>query len=137
MCHGSGGLTAHRRMGARTPAASVVIGGLLILVALLFGQSALQVRSLMPYGALGALLLYVGVQHLLLGVKVQHTRHLMIVGLVGAVAATPFGNLAIGAGAGLAAYWGARWIKALAQQRARGVLVSSSPTEVFTDEGKN
>ena len=109
MCHGSGGLTAHYRTGARTPVSTSLIGLVLIAVALLFGLSALEVRSLMPYAVLGALLIYVGVQHLLLGLKVSQASHLAVVGLVGLVVLMPFGNMAVGAGAGLAAYWLARW----------------------------
>lgn len=117
MCHGSGGLTAHYRMGARTPASTALIGGVLIALALAFGQSALAVRSLMPYAVLGALLIYVGAQHLLLGLKVTGKRDLLVVIVVGAVAATPFANLAIGAGAGLVVYWAARWTSALSRGR--------------------
>ena len=117
MCHGSGGLTAHYRMGARTPTSTAMTGALLILLALLFGRSALEVRSLMPYAVLGALLFYVGVQHLLLGLKVQGLPHVAVVAVVGAVAAMPFGNLAFAAGVGLATYWGARWIAVLARKR--------------------
>ncbi len=71
----------------------------------------------MPYAVLGALLFYVGVQHLLLGIKVKGLPHAAVVAVVGAVAAMPFGNLAIGAGAGLATYWGARWIAILGGKR--------------------
>ena len=119
MCHGSGGLTAHYRMGARTPAATVVTGTVLIIVALLFGRSGLEIRSLMPYAVLGALLLYVGVQHLLLGLKVKELRHVAVVAVVGTMGVVPFGSLAIGAGTGLVAYWGARWVVALAEKRRR------------------
>ena len=117
MCHGSGGLTAHYRMGARTPASTALIGGVLIALALAFGQSALAVRSLMPYAVLGALLIYVGAQHLLLGLKVTGKRDLLVVFVVGAVAAAPFANLAIGAGAGLVIYWAARWASTLSRGR--------------------
>ena len=120
ICHGSGGLTAHYRMGARTPAATAVTGVVLISVALLFGRSALEVRNLMPYAVLGVLLLYVGLQHLLLGLKVKEPRHLVVVALVGVVV-LPLGSLAIGAGVGMATYWGAGWFAALAKKRrARG-----------------
>ncbi len=119
MCHGSGGLTAHYRTGARTPVATTVIGLVLILVALLFGLSALDVRSLMPYAVLGALLIYVGAQHLLLGLKVSSLPHLAVVGLVGLVVLMPFGNMAVGAGAGLAAYWLTRWAAHLRAGPAR------------------
>lgn len=113
MCHGSGGLTAHYRTGARTPVATTLIGLLLIAVAFVFGVSALEVRGLMPYAVLGALLAYVGAQHLLLGLKVSSLPHLAVVVLVGLVVLMPFGNMAVGAGAGLVAYWLARWVARL------------------------
>ena len=124
MCHGSGGVTAHYRMGGRTPASTAVIGVLLVALSLLLGRSALEIRNVMPYAVLGALLIYVGVQHLLLGLRVEKFLHLGVVVVVGAVAATPPGNLAIGAGSGLAVYWGAKlasglfekWQKRLARQ---------------------
>jgi SulP family sulfate permease len=119
MCHGSGGLTAHYRTGARTPVSTTLIGLLLIAVALLFGVSALDARGLMPYAVLGALLMYVGAQHLLLGLKVNSRPHLAIVGLVGLVVLMPFGNMAVGAGAGLVAYWLARWAARLRAAPAR------------------
>ena len=121
MCHGSGGLTAHYRMGARTPVATTITGAVLIAVAVLFGRSALEVRNLMPYAVLGALLAYVGVQHLLLGLKVKDRRHLIVVAIVGVVALMPFANLAMGAGVGLAASWGAALATTLADRRRRGV----------------
>jgi SulP family sulfate permease len=126
MCHGSGGLTAHYRLGARTPGATAITGTVLIAVALLFGQSALEVRGLVPSAVLGALLFYVGVQHLLLGLKIKARRHLAVVVLVGTVAATPFGSLAIGAGAGLAAYWVVRWAATLQENRRRRSIPRSA-----------
>ena len=134
MCHGSGGLTAHYRLGARTPAASVVIGTLLIGVALLFGRSALEVRGLLPFAVLGALLLYVGVQHLLLGLKVARRQHLAVVALVGAVAASPMGNLAIGLGAGLVAYWGARLLGRLVRERREGLARPWAEQELLSQK---
>ena len=127
MCHGSGGLTAHYRMGARSPVSTAITGVLLVTVALLFGSSALEVRSLVPYAVLGALLLYVGVQHLLLGLKVKGPRHLVVVAVVGAVTAAPFGNLASGAGAGLLATWGGRLTGVLLERRRSRLTRGPSP----------
>lgn len=62
LCHGSGGITAHYRFGARTPKSSYVIGGLCILLAL-FGRAAVGLLSLIPTAVLGVFLVYVGVQH--------------------------------------------------------------------------
>jgi sulfate permease, SulP family len=62
MCHGSGGMTAHYRFGARTAKSSYIIGGLCILLAL-FGRAAIGVLHLIPIAILGVFLIYVGIQH--------------------------------------------------------------------------
>ncbi len=62
LCHGSGGITAHYRFGARTPRSSYVIGGVCILLAL-FGGAAVGLLRLIPLAVLGVFLVYVGVQH--------------------------------------------------------------------------
>lgn len=108
-CHGCGGLTAHYRLGARTPLATTFLGLLLIGVALLCGRSATEVRSLLPAATLGVLLFYVGVQHILLGLNVRSAAELGLAALVAVVAMAAGGNLAIGALAGLALYWGSKW----------------------------
>ena len=62
LCHGSGGITAHYRFGARTPKSSYVIGGVCILLAL-FGGAAVDLLHLIPLAVLGVFLVYVGIQH--------------------------------------------------------------------------
>jgi len=62
LCHGSGGITAHYRFGARTPKSSDVIGGVCILLAL-FGGAAVGLLHLIPLAVLGVFLVYVGIQH--------------------------------------------------------------------------
>jgi len=62
LCHGSGGITAHYRFGARTPKSSYVIGGACILLAL-FGGAAVGLLHLIPLAVLGVFLVYVGIQH--------------------------------------------------------------------------
>ncbi|MBI4298453.1 MAG: hypothetical protein HY666_01655 [Chloroflexi bacterium] len=109
-CHGCGGLTAHYRLGARTPLATTFLGLMLIAVALLFGRSAWEVRGLLPSATLGALLFYVGMQHILLGLNIRTLAQLSIAVLVAAVSMAFGGNLAIGALTGLAMYWGSRWL---------------------------
>ncbi|MSQ41273.1 MAG: hypothetical protein EXR55_06440 [Dehalococcoidia bacterium] len=109
-CHGCGGLTAHYRLGARTPIATTFLGLLLIAVALLFGRSAWEVRGLLPAATLGALLFYVGMQHILLGLNIRTLAQLSVAVLVAAVAMGFGGNLAIGALSGLALYWGSMWL---------------------------
>jgi sulfate permease, SulP family len=62
MCHGSGGITAHYRFGARTAKSSYVIGAVCIALALL-GGAAVGLLHLIPVVVLGVFLAYVGVQH--------------------------------------------------------------------------
>ncbi len=84
-CHGSGGITAHYKFGARTQKASYVIGGFCLLLAL-FGSSSVAVLGLIPTAVLGIFLVYVGVQHAaLLRDIVWRPRHLFVAGCVGLV----------------------------------------------------
>jgi SulP family sulfate permease len=62
LCHGSGGITAHYRFGARTAKSSYVIGGVCILLAVL-GGAAVSLLHLIPLAVLGVFLAYVGIQH--------------------------------------------------------------------------
>ena len=62
LCHGSGGITAHYKFGARTRKSSFVIGGVCILLAL-FGRAAVGLLNVIPVAVLGVFLTYVGVQH--------------------------------------------------------------------------
>lgn len=60
MCHGAGGLAAHRRFGAKTGLATVIGGVILLVVAFFFaGPEAL---ALLPIGLFGALLLFVALE---------------------------------------------------------------------------
>lgn len=61
-CHGSGGVTAHYRFGARSPKSNYVIGGVCLLLAL-FGGGAVVALRLIPKAVLGVFLVYVGIQH--------------------------------------------------------------------------
>jgi MFS superfamily sulfate permease-like transporter len=58
MCHGAGGLAAQYRFGARTGGSNIISGVLLLLVALFFATP--QLELVIPFGALGALLIYSG-----------------------------------------------------------------------------
>ncbi|MEQ8237074.1 MAG: putative sulfate/molybdate transporter [Syntrophomonadaceae bacterium] len=60
LCHGSGGLAAHYRFGARTKYATLFIGMILILIAVLLGSSGLQIMQMIPAAVLGGLLFYSG-----------------------------------------------------------------------------
>ncbi len=61
-CHGSGGVTAHYKFGARTAKSCYVIGTVCLFLAL-FGRSAVGLLHLIPTAILGVFLVYVGIQH--------------------------------------------------------------------------
>lgn len=101
LCHGSGGVTAHYRFGARTGGANLFIGTMFVLVALFFGRSVAHVSRLMPPAVLGALLVCVGFQHArLVRDIVGFPRELAVALCIGAVTLAT-GNLAVSFASGI------------------------------------
>lgn len=113
VCHGSGGLTAHYRFGARTPAATALLGVVLIVIAVVFGQAALSIRTVVPLPFFGILLLFVGIQHVVLAMSVERRSDLTFVALAGVLAVLLDGNLAYVAALTLAAFWASRAVDRL------------------------
>jgi SulP family sulfate permease len=62
MCHGTGGLAAHYRFGARTGGAPVMIGALFVIMALVFGELGFTILALIPNSVLGVLLVFAGLE---------------------------------------------------------------------------
>lgn len=62
MCHGAGGLAAHYRFGARTGGSNLMIGGIFVVVAVVFGKAAISLLGLVPNSILGVLLLFAGLE---------------------------------------------------------------------------
>jgi SulP family sulfate permease len=62
MCHGTGGLAAHYRFGARTGGAPVMIGAIFVVLALALGEFGLTVLALIPNSVLGVLLIFAGLE---------------------------------------------------------------------------
>jgi MFS superfamily sulfate permease-like transporter len=60
MCHGAGGLQAQYRFGARTGLAPMLFGVVLLVIALGFAENTEQLFSVIPIGAVGALLIIAG-----------------------------------------------------------------------------
>ena len=60
MCHGSGGLAAQYRAGARTGGSVVMLGGLKVLAGLLFGASLASLLGAYPAAVLGPLVVLAG-----------------------------------------------------------------------------
>ena len=103
LCHGAGGLTAHRSFGARTGAGTALLGASLVVVALVFGRSSGALLAGFPLVVLAGLLAVAGLLHVLLLRDLAGPREWAFalgVGVVGFV-----GNLAVALAVGLALWW--------------------------------
>jgi len=101
VCHGSGGLTAHYRFGARTGGATFMLGIVFIVLAVSVDGNILPILSLIPYSVLGVLTIFVGVQHSLLAKDVSDIRDILVVAIIAGVALLT-SNLATGFASGIA-----------------------------------
>lgn len=107
VCHGSGGFTAHHRLGARTGGASVLIGAVLLVLAFGCGPSVAALCALIPAPVLGTLLIAVGGAHALLVRDVAGTYEKAVVVAMGTTSlVTSHNGYGLGVGAALL---GARW----------------------------
>lgn len=61
MCHGAGGLQAQTRFGARSGAAPVMLGVTLLALGFLFAPGAAAILAAVPTAAVGALLVFAGI----------------------------------------------------------------------------
>jgi SulP family sulfate permease len=104
ICHGSGGMTAHFRLGARTGGAALLIGIPFLAMAIFLDGNILPLLSLVPYAVLGVLVIFVGVQHSLL-VKDLKGKSEILVALAVAVSGLITANLAIGLASGVCLHW--------------------------------
>jgi hypothetical protein len=107
LCHGAGGATAHYKLGARGPAATLAAGSLFVVLGLTLGSSLPALLQLLAPGALAGMLAFVAIQHGMLAADLEHLDDRLIAAGVGVVTLLS-GNLAIGFGAGVAAV-AARW----------------------------
>jgi SulP family sulfate permease len=105
VCHGSGGLTAHYRFGARTGGASIMIGAIFLAAAIFVDGNALPIFSLIPYATLGLLVAVVGFRHALLARDVEGLLHKTVVAVIAILALTT-NSLAIGFAVGLTLLYG-------------------------------
>lgn len=106
LCHGSSGLTAHYRAGARTFRMNLVIGGVLLLLGLFFGPTAFDLLAFIPAAVLVGLLAFTGLVHAAL-IRDLAGRDLAVALGMGALGAVT-GNLAIALVVGLLVHRPAR-----------------------------
>lgn len=120
VCHGAGGLTAHRSFGARTGGAPLVLGVVLLGLGLGLGASLAALLAGFPLPVLAGLLAVAGLLHVALLRDLRGPAAWALglaVGIVGFL-----GNLAVALLGGLAVYWGARGIARLAGRRRRATM---------------
>ncbi len=100
MCHGSGGLTAHVRLGARTAWMNAILGSTFVGLGLFFAPQVTVIVGLLPVWALAAFLAYAGLRHAWLVSDLRGSRFLLsaVAGAIGAAT----GNLAFTLGIALA-----------------------------------
>jgi hypothetical protein len=118
-CHGSGGLAAQYKFGARTGLAPVLLGGMKLVLALLFGSSLLQLLQHFPAPLLGALLLISGLELAASARKETQQRGYVFM-LLTAASILGLRNTAVGFAVGMGAYVGGlahSWARQLCWQR--------------------
>ena len=111
VCHGAGGMTAHRSFGARTGGAPIMLGTLLLVFSLVLGASLADVLAGFPLPLLAALLAVSGVLHIALLKDLQDPYHWALaiaVGVTGLVS-----NLAIAMVGALLIWWAAKAVAGL------------------------
>jgi SulP family sulfate permease len=109
LCHGAGGLAAHYRFGARTAGSNLMIGGLFVGLAIVFGNSIVQVFNLIPMSILGVLLIFAGAQLTLAMIDLNQRKDLFVATLI--LGITLASNLAAGFIAGMVVAHVLRWEK--------------------------
>lgn len=103
VCHGAGGMTAHRTFGARSGAAPAIIGTTLVVLAVVFGAGLAALLTAFPLPILAGLLAVSGLLHITLLRDLTQPGHWAIalgIGVVGFLS-----NLAIALAAGLVVWW--------------------------------
>jgi MFS superfamily sulfate permease-like transporter len=115
VCHGAGGLTAHRSFGARTGGAPLIMGTLLLVLALVVGAGLADVLTHFPLPVLAGLLAVAGVLHLGLARDLRRPADWLVAVVVGILGL--LGQLALGLVLGLVLAWSVNRLAATADAR--------------------
>jgi len=117
VCHGAGGMTAHRAFGARTGGAPIMLGTGLLVLGVAIGASLAAALTGFPLPILAGLLAVAGVLHIAL---LKDLRKPTDWAMAIAVGATGFlSNLAIALTGALLIWWGAKAFSALRARTQR------------------
>jgi SulP family sulfate permease len=111
VCHGAGGMTAHRSFGARTGGAPILMGAMLLVLAFAIGASLAAVLAGFPLPILAGLLAVSGLLHTALLKDLRHPYHwalAVVVGVTGFVS-----NLAVALVAALLIWWAGKAVMVL------------------------
>ena len=106
MCHGSSGLSAHVRLGARSKAMNVMLGTALMGLGLFYAEHLIALFGVLPVWALAGFLAYAGARHALLVLDLKGSR--LAVALGAGVLGVVTGNLAYTTAVAIAVEVGAR-----------------------------
>lgn len=99
VCHGSGGIAAHYRFGARTGGANIMLGAIFLAIALIFRDSVRDVIALIPVPVLGVLLFFAGIEMLKLILDLEGRKEYCIaISIAGIALLTSNLTLAIAGG---------------------------------------
>jgi hypothetical protein len=115
VCHGAGGMTAHRSFGARTGGAPIMLGSVLLVLGVGVGASLTAMLSGFPLPILAGLLAVAGLLHIALLKDLSELFHWALAIMVGVIGF--FSNLAIALGAALLMWWGVKAVAVLHAQR--------------------
>jgi sulfate permease, SulP family len=109
VCHGAGGMTAHRSFGARSGGAPIMLGSMLLVIALTIGATLTAALAGFPVPILAGLLAVAGVLHIMLLKDLRGPWHwalALAVGITGFLS-----NLAVALVGALVIWWVARWVQ--------------------------
>ena len=120
VCHGAGGMTAHRSFGARSGGAPIMLGSVLIALALAIGATLTAALAGFPVPILAGLLTVAGLLHIMLLKDLRGPWHwalALAVGITGFLS-----NLAVALVGALVIWWLARLIQARRSRLLRVVF---------------
>ncbi|MCS4541094.1 MAG: putative sulfate/molybdate transporter [Euryarchaeota archaeon] len=100
MCHGAGGISGQYRFGARTGGSMVVLGVVMMVLGLFFGNSIIAFIRAMPMSIIGAILLFAGLELCLYIRDMREYVNMFVVVFIAVLSIVT--NIAIGFFAGLA-----------------------------------
>ena len=115
VCHGAGGMTAHRSFGARTGGAPIMLGSVLLVLGVGVGASLTAMLSGFPLPILAGLLAVAGLLHIALLKDLSEPFHWALAITVGVIGF--FSNLAIALVVALLVWWGVKAVAVLHAQR--------------------